>query len=196
MPPRVHSMSQQAAAPVRFQMPTRASRDRPSVARGGRLPGNGLRRRRRLRRSGRSLSGRRRLGNRDRSRLGLRSRGRPRWQEAQRVEVAVRVGGEADAEMDVRPGGSRLPARPDRPDDPAFRNGRPARHADRPQLDERDRVPVRRLNRYAFAVRRHGPGKADRPTCGRSHRRSQGRSDVDAAVLPAGVGVVAQLEGL
>jgi hypothetical protein len=192
-------MSHEAGIPVRFQMPAHRSHDRPNVAR-GRLLGNGLRRRlvlRRSRLSGRSVRDRRRrrLGHRDKSRLGLRSLCRPGRQQAQRVEVAVRVRREANPEMDVRPGDSRLPARPDRPDDPAFRNGRPARHADRSQLDERDRVPVRRLNRHAFATRRHRPGKADRPTRGRSHRRSQGRADVDAAVLPAGVGVVAQLEG-
>lgn len=194
-------MSQEAAAPVRLQMPNRWSRDRANLARGRRLLGNGLRRRRGLRRSrrcGRSVGGRRRGGRegRGRSRLGLRSVGRPRRQEAQRVEVAVRVRSEANAEMDVRPGDSRLPTRPDRPDDPPFNNGRPSRRADRSQLDERHRVPVRRLNRHAFATRRHRPGKADRPTHGRPHRRSQGRSDVDAAVLPAGVGVVAEFERL
>jgi hypothetical protein len=97
--------------------------------------------------------------------------------------------------MDMRRGGPRLPARPNHPDDRAFRNRRPARYADRPQLDERDRVPVRRLDRHAFAARRHRPGKADFAARRRAHRRFQGRSDVDAAMLPAGVGIVAELEG-
>jgi hypothetical protein len=192
-------LSQEVAASVRFQPPARRSRGRPNVARDRGLLGNELRRRCGLRRSrrGRSVGGRRRrgLGSRSRGRLGLRGLGRPRRQEAERVEIAVRVRREANAEMDVRRRGFWLSARPNRPDDRAFRNPRAARYSDRPQLDERDRVPLRRLDRHAFATRRHRSGKADRPTRGGAHRRSQGRSNVDAAVLPAGVGVIAELEG-
>jgi hypothetical protein len=192
-------LSQEVAASAGFQPPARRSRGRPKVARDRGLLGNGLRRRCGLRRSrrSRSVSGRRRrgLGSRSRGRLGLRGLGRPRRQEAERVEIAVRVRREANAEMDVRRRGSRLPARPNRPDDRAFRDPSPAGYADRPQLDERDRVPLRRLDRHALATRRHRSGKADRPTRGGKDRPSQGRSDVDAAVLRAGVGVVAELEG-
>ena len=107
-----------------------------------------------------------------------------RRKERQRIQIAVRLGGEADAEIDVRLGAFGIAARPDRSDDVAFRDVRPDGNADRSEMDERDRVTVRRADRQAQPLMRELPSERDDARCGRPDIRTSRRADVDSAVLP------------
>jgi hypothetical protein len=115
------------------------------VARGpGDAFGNRLRRRHR---GSRGLGGRRRLSRRLGRRRRLRRR--PRRQERQRIDVPVRVGRPADAQVHVGLRSFGLTARADRPDDIALAHCCPDRHADRAEVDERDRPAVLGADRQA-----------------------------------------------
>jgi hypothetical protein len=129
------------------------------------------------------------------SRLGrrairLRHGGRqadPRREESERIEVALVLRGDADAQMDVRLRGLRSPAGPDRPDRGTFRDDRIPDHADRPEMSEGHGQPVRCLNRHTLATRRYRPGERD-GAGGRSENRRAGvAADVDATMLATGV---------
>jgi hypothetical protein len=137
---------------------------------------------------------RRRSGSRDgfhrcrRSRLlHCRDRGRrrndPRRQERERVDVALLVTRRAQAEVDVRLawlGGSTWA---DGSYDAAFVDVLSARHADRPQVDERPRIAERCLNRHGLAPGRHGPGEGDDSLRRSAHRAPARGAHVDATVL-------------
>ena len=126
--------------------------------------------------------------HRDRRRSRGRSRRRDgRGQQPERIEVAERVGGEPDPEVDVRHRLFWRAARPDGRDDIPLRDRRALRDSDRAEMRQRDRVAVGRLDRQAFATRRHEAGEAHRPACGCDDRAARRcGADVDAAVL-AGV---------
>ena len=137
------------------------------------------RRRRRRRRSDPSagIAGRLR-------RTGIRSR-----QEEQRVEVSVFLGGPADPEIDVGHVHLRDAARPDGSDRISLLHRFPAPHPEGAEVHERDRVPVRSLDRDGLAPARHGAGERH---CARSwsdDRSPGGGADVDPAVLAARVGM-------
>jgi hypothetical protein len=118
-----------------------------------------------------------------------------RWrQEEQGIEVALRIGGPADAEVDVGHGQLRLAARADGPDDVALGNAGVARHVQRAEVEERRRVPVGRGDRERLAARRNGAGKRDGPARRCHHRRSRVCSNVDAAMEAAGVRIGAEAE--
>ena len=163
----------------------------PSVTLRGRLARD--RRRGYGRLDGRRRSGRRRGGGRCRRvRSGRRRRGsgngrREHRQEPDRVEVALRVGGRADAEMDVRPRNLGRAARAHGPDDRTLDHRRVARDDDRAEMRERHGEAVGRLDRDRPAARRHGARKGHDARHGREHRRAVGRGDIDAAVLPRSV---------
>ena len=134
---------------------------------------DGRRRRGRRRRHGAAafLRGRR-LALRDaRQRRGLRAadRVRPFREEPERVDVALRVGRDADAEVHVRAGMLGLAARPERPDGLALGDEGAAPHGGLTEVKERDRVPVGRPDRDRAPASGHCPGKADGPTGGRAH---------------------------
>jgi hypothetical protein len=157
-----------------------------SLLRGG-LDGRGCGRfgsRDRRRRGRRSVHRRRRLD--DRRRRGRRPRNRARGQEGQWVDVALRIARRTDAEVDVGLGMVDDPARPDRPDNSRLTDGRAAGHSDRAEVDERRRVPERRLDRDRFAASRNGAGKRDDSLRGCEHGTPAGSSEIEAAVL-AGV---------
>ena len=144
-------------------------------------------------RLGRRRLGRRRCGygrrsggihRRSRSRDGRRSRDR---QKHERVEVALRIGRTADAEMDVRDVELGRTARPDRPDHRAFRDGCVLPHGDRAEMCQRDRQAVGGVDRDRLAARRNRAGKTDDSRGGREHRSAGIAADVDSAVLAAGV---------
>jgi hypothetical protein len=159
--------------------------------------------RRRRRSSRRLLDGRRRCGrrvgrSRSRSgrRIGCRSRRRrgrqgrrEHGQEAERVEIPLRIGARPHAEVDVGPVHLRRAARADGADRSTLRHGRVARDGDRAEVRQRDRQPVGRLDRHRLAARRYGPREADDAGRRRDDGRVRGRRDVDAAVLPARVGM-------
>jgi hypothetical protein len=167
------------------------SRNRSSLGRrrlhSGRLWQLGcLRRRRRCARcSGRFLctgSGGGRLGA-----SNIRSRGGPRRQQGERVDVTLWIARLAQAEVDVRLRMGRHARRPDSSDDRSLPHECPARDADGPEMQERCRVTERRLDREALPARRNRPCERD-DTLGRCNDRRTGRrTEVDAAVLAAGV---------
>ena len=148
-----------------------------------RIGGKGCRRGRRGRggRCGQLLDDRLRRGRRRRSRVG--------GQQAQRVDIALRLGGDPDSEMEVRSGRDPVGALAHGADDRALRHDRAAADAERAELEQRDRVAVRGLDRQRAAAARHGAGERDGAGRGRAHLGAHGRAEVDAAVLPARVGV-------
>jgi hypothetical protein len=122
--------------------------------------------------------------------LRRRRRDLLRRQQRERVEIAVRVRRQTDAQMDIRLGAFGLSARPDGPHDLAFADGRPHPDRDRAQVDERGRVPVLGPDRQAPTFVWQLPGESDDSGRRRHHIRARRRADVDSTVLAAGVGVV------
>jgi hypothetical protein len=144
---------------------------------------------RRLCRPGRLGRGRsRRCGLLERARRRLVHR--PRGQQREWVEVAVRIRGQADAEVDVRLIPFGLTARADRGHDVAFLDRGAGRHADRADVHERDRVAVRSANRHAEPFVRHLAGEGDDAGRGRAEVGARRASDVDPAMLAPGVRIV------
>jgi hypothetical protein len=129
---------------------------------------------------------RRRLFRRARLRLAHWSRG----QERQRIDVAVRLGGHANTEVHVRLTLLGLATRADRGHDVPFLDSSAGHHADRADVDERDRVAVRSANRHAEPFVRHLAGERDDAGGGRAEAGAGRAPDVDPAMLAAGVGVV------
>ena len=180
-----------------------ARRDRCSGSRGcidGGRRAFGCHRRRRLsRRCRRGRGGR--LGHRRgslrlrrfncRRRSDLCDRRRPRRrraagrQQGQGIDVALRIARHAQAEVHVRLRQFDDTARADRPHHRRFSHERAARHPDGAEVDERGRVPERRLDRHRLPAGRHRPGKGHHTLRGGEHRAAAGRAKVDAAVLAA-----------
>ena len=106
-----------------------------------------------------------------------------------RVDVPVRVGGQPDAEMDVRLGPFRIAARADRPHDLALTDRCADSECDRAQVDEGDRVAVCRADRQAETLARKLPGEGDDSGRRSAHIGSRRRADVHPTVLAAGVRV-------
>ena len=128
---------------------------------------------------------RRRLFRQPRLRLTDRLRGEQR----ERIDIPVRVGGQANAEMDVGLSPLGVAARADRADDLPLLDRRSRSHPDRSQVDERDRVAVGRANRQAQALVRKLTDEGGDAGCGCPNLGAGRRRDVDSAVLSAGVGV-------
>ncbi len=133
--------------------------------------------------------GRRRLGSG--LRRGRRRSGRAGGKEKQRIEVPVRVGRQADAEVHVRLGPLRLAAGADRADDLPLVDGRPHADSDRSQVHERDRVAVCGADRQALPLARDRSRERDDAGRRRAHVASRRRRDVDSPVLPGSVGILA-----
>ena len=91
-------------------------------------------------------------------RLGLRS---ARREQAQWIEVAVRLGRDSDSEVDVRPGVLDLSARADGADALALLHRGPDTDAHGPEMDERDRVAVLGADRHAEPRMRQRAGERD-----------------------------------
>ena len=142
-------------------------------------------RRRRSDRLGRGRSLLRRLLGRVRLRLAHRSRG----QKRQRVDVTVRLRGQAYAEVDVRLAPLGLAARADRGHDITFFDRGARGDADRADVHERDRVPVFSTNCEAEPFARHLAGERDDAGCGSAELGARSACDVDPAMLAAGVRV-------
>jgi hypothetical protein len=113
-----------------------------------------------------------------------------RGKERERVEVPVRLGGQPDAEMDVRLRPFGLSTRADRPHDLPLADRCSDSERDRPQVDEGDRVPVLRADRQTAAFARQLTGEGDDPGRRSAHLGSRRRADVDPAMLAARVRVV------
>jgi hypothetical protein len=173
---------------------------------GRRLVGHGSRRRRRRRgvrarsRSRRRLDDRRcRQGRRRRSSRGGRRRGsrgqgrgrrrREQRQQAERVEVALVVRVQADAQVNVRNVELGRPARADRPHRRTLREDGALRDVEGAEMRERDGERVSREDRDALTARGHRPGERHLSGRRRDDRRSRRGADVDAAVLATRVRV-------
>jgi hypothetical protein len=140
----------------------------------------------------------RRRGDRVGCRFTFRRRrrsGLPDGQQRKRVEIPVRIGGQADAEMDVRLRSFGLAARADRPHDLSFADSRSNGQANRSQVDEGDGIAVRGADRQAEPLAREAAGVGDDPRGRSAYLGSRRRADVDAAVLAARIRVVAGEEG-
>ncbi len=106
-------------------------------------------------------------------------------QEPERVDVAVGVVGAANAQMEVGARMLGLAARPERADRLAFGDDRSSGDAERPQMQERDRIAVGGLERHRPAVKRQGAGEANDAGNGRGDGLGCFAGDVYAAVLPS-----------
>lgn len=167
---------------------------------------HGRRRRRRLRpsceRRGRrrrgGLPGERRRDGVDRERRGGRRwrglrlrqydlRPRLRRQQAERVDVALRIGRAADPELDE--GRLGAAAVGERADGITLGDDGVLPDADLTEVRERHRPAVGGLDRDGLAVPGDGPGERDGTRSGRAHRFCRGAADVDAAMLAGGVRV-------
>jgi hypothetical protein len=87
-----------------------------------------------------------------------------------------------------------LAARADRADRRTLGENRVAVDGDRAEVDERDGVAVRRLHGHSPAAAGDGAGEAHDPGGGRPHRRPLLTGNVDASMLPSGVGIVPEDE--
>jgi hypothetical protein len=184
-------------------------------------PGDGAPVRRRLRYPRRAepgalgeSAGPRRAAGRSSRRRGSHGRGRRRlrrnwWgcrrrcngrgrltsrQQLKRIDVPIGVVGTADAQMDVRPEMLGLAAVAESADRLALRDVRPARHRQRPQMKEGDRVAVERLDRHGTAVHRQRAREANDAGGRSSDGLPGGTADVDAAVMTRVVLASAVLE--
>lgn len=123
-------------------------------------------------------------------RARFRVAGHTRGKKRQRVDVAVRFGGQADPEVDVRLDPLGVAARADRADGLSFLDRSPCRHADRSEMDERDRVAVGRANRQAEPFARKLPGKRHDARRGSLDVGACVSGDVDPTMLAARVRIV------
>jgi len=122
-----------------------------------------------------------RRGRRCRCRCGRSGgRRRPDGQEAEGIHVALRVGGDANAEVDraAVSGGA---------DRPALGDGRAADDGERAEVEQRDGVAVGREDRERRAAARDRAGERDGSGRRREDRLARRGGDVDATVLAAGV---------
>jgi hypothetical protein len=136
----------------------------------------------------------RRRGDRVGYRFTFRRRrrsGLPDGQQRKRVEIPVRIGGQADAEMDVWLRSLWLAARADRPHDLSIADSRSNGQGNRSQVDEGDGIPVLGADRQAEPLARQPAGVGDDPLGRSAYFGSRRRADVDAAVLTARIRVAA-----
>jgi hypothetical protein len=96
--------------------------------------------------------------------------------------------------MDVRLGVLQFPTGADGRYRRAFGHAGAPLDCERPEVEERDGVPVRSLDRERPPTSWNRPCEGDCPRGGRAHRAAGGGADVDAAVLTTRVGVVAEIE--
>jgi hypothetical protein len=117
-------------------------------------------------------------------------------EQAERVDVAVLVGGDSNAEVDVRFRQLGLAARTDRADRFPLDDGHALGHGYGPEVNERHRVALGSRDCDGPSATRNGAGEGH----GARHRRddvsARGSADVDPAVLARGVRIVPEGEWL
>jgi hypothetical protein len=122
---------------------------------------------------------------------GIRRRGgrcSPRKQ-SQRVDVALLLGGDPDAEVDVRLIVVGRSARPDRPGNRALRDRIALVDRDRAEVAERHGIALGGLDGDRLAVGRHRAGERDGAGRRRQHVGTGRAGHVDAAMLACRIGV-------
>jgi hypothetical protein len=149
-------------------------------------------------RRGRCLRG---LGRKRRHRVGDQRRRRrhsdrrpARWKEAERVDVALRVGSDANAEVHVRLVELGRAARADAAHGRTLVDERSLEHSDRPEMDEGHGVAVGGSDADRLASAGDRTCERDRARRGGDDVGPRRVGDVDATVLSAGVGVAAERE--
>jgi hypothetical protein len=132
---------------------------------------------RRARRSRLAFLGRSRCGRR-RS-LGALAR----REQAERIDIPLRLRRDADAQVHVRFGHGLLVARADGSNRRALGDGVALVNGDRSELHVGHRVPVRGLDRDGLPVVRNSARERDKAARRGADSRSHGPADVDAAML-------------
>ncbi len=117
-----------------------------------------------------------------------------RGEQAERVDIAVGIRGEPDAEVDMRSRRDRVGALADVADDSALRDEAAAHATRRTELQQRHRIAVGGLDRQRPTAARDRADERDHPRRRGKHGASELGADVDAAVLPARVVVRAERE--
>jgi hypothetical protein len=131
----------------------------------------------------RPRAGRRHRRSRRRcGRLGRRGGSRPRRQQRQRVDVALRVVGAADAQMHVGHVQLDVAGRSYGTHRLTFRNPIALREGDRPEVRQRHRQAVGGPDRRRAPVPRQPAGERDPARSRRRDRRGGRSADVDAGV--------------
>ncbi len=118
----------------------------------------------------------------------------PRGEQGHGIHVAVRLGRQANAEVEIRLRPFRIAARANRPHDLTFVDRGPDPNADRPKMDERHRVSARGANRQTLPFVWQLPREGNDTGGGSTDLSSGRRADVDAAVLAARIGIVVRHE--
>ena len=120
---------------------------------------------------------------------GDRSRGRGSayGQVRDGIAVALRLRGDSDAEVEIRPGDLGIPARADRADRLPLVDDGTGGHRDRAEMGQRDGESLRRRDRERSSGPGHGSAERHRPGGRRQDDLARRRRDVDPAVLSAGV---------
>jgi hypothetical protein len=131
------------------------------------------------------LSRRRDLGRRRNRRRGPRGDLGPRRQQAERIHVALRIARHAHTEVHVR----RVTVSTHGADDGSLADESAPLHADRSQVQKRRRVAERSLDRDGLAAARDRAREGHHPFGGRDDVRAARCAEIDAAVLPARIGV-------
>ena len=127
-------------------------------------------------------------------RLAAGSRGSGARKEVQRIEVALRVRRRAEPEVDVRLREVGVAGRTGGSHDDTLVHRGPAPDAERAELQQRHRRAGRRPDRERLPAARNRPRERHDAGGRRPHVLSEGRADVDAAVLSGCIRVVA-IEG-
>jgi hypothetical protein len=102
----------------------------------------------------------------------------------------MRVGRQADAEVDVGLRPFHVATRADRAHHLALLDRRARSHADRPEMDQRDGIPVGRPDGETEPLMREPPDEGDDTRDRGANVRTGRRGDVDSTVLATRVGVV------
>jgi len=118
----------------------------------------------------------------------------PHGKQRKGIHIPVRLRSQANPEVKVRLGAFGIAARADRSHDFSFADRGPDPNADRPQVDERYRVPARGANRQALPFVRQLPREGDEAGRGSPDIGARRSADVDAPVLTARVRIVIRHE--
>jgi hypothetical protein len=121
---------------------------------------------------------------------------RGRRQEEQRIEVALSVDRHTNAEVNVRHGMFRHSAGAHGAHGVALRDRVAPLHGERPEVQQRHRVPVRGFDRKRAAAGRNGSGEGDDAARRRRDVSVRRRPDVDAAMQTTRIRVGVEAERL
>ena len=126
---------------------------------------------------------------RDRCGRGGRTGGNARRQKRERVEIALIVGRQSDAEVHIRLSEVDRSARPDCPDCRRLGHALTSLDRDRAEMEECRRVTVSCLDRHGLASVRNRACERHDPSRRRKHGRIGWSAEIDTAMLTSRIGV-------